>query len=64
VSPDELIKKIRADMAGIPGVVFNVGHVIAHRFDEVLSGVRAQVAIQDLWIQSDYPLPDRTTNPG
>jgi Cu/Ag efflux pump CusA len=46
VSPDELIKKIRADMAGIPGVVFNVGQFIAHRFDEVLSGVRAQVAIK------------------
>jgi CzcA family heavy metal efflux pump len=46
MSPDELIKKIRAEMAGIPGVVFNVGQFIAHRFDEVLSGVRSQVAIK------------------
>src|SRR6516164_2377554 len=46
MSADELIKRIRADMAGIPGVVFNVGQFIAHRFDEVLSGVRSQVAIK------------------
>jgi Cu/Ag efflux pump CusA len=46
MSPDELIQKIRADMAGVPGVVFNVGQFIAHRFDEVLSGVRSQVAIK------------------
>lgn len=46
MAPDELVKRIRADMAGIPGVVFNVGQFIAHRFDEVLSGVRSQVAIK------------------
>ena len=43
---DVLLAKIRADLAGIPGVVFNVGQFIAHRMDEVQSGVRSQVAIK------------------
>jgi Cu/Ag efflux pump CusA len=46
MSPDTLLKKIRADMADIPGVVFNVGQFIAHRMDEVQSGIRSQVAIK------------------
>ena len=46
VSPDELIQQIRKELGGIPGVVFNVGQFIAHRMDEVQSGVRAQVAIK------------------
>jgi CzcA family heavy metal efflux pump len=44
--PIELVKRIREDLAKIPGTVFNVGQFIAHRMDEVLSGVRAQVAIK------------------
>ncbi|HRD70530.1 MAG TPA: efflux RND transporter permease subunit [Legionella sp.] len=44
--PDELLRRIRADLANIPGTVFNVGQFIAHRMDEVLSGVRAQVAVK------------------
>jgi Cu/Ag efflux pump CusA len=44
--PETLLKKIRQDLANIPGVVFNVGQFIAHRMDEVQSGVRAQVAIK------------------
>ncbi|OCH97115.1 transporter [Legionella jamestowniensis] len=44
--PDELLRRIRQDLALIPGAVFNVGQFIAHRMDEVLSGVRAQVAIK------------------
>lgn len=44
--PDELIKLIRNDLAQIPGTVFNIGQFIAHRMDEVLSGVRSQVAIK------------------
>lgn len=44
--PAELLRRIRQDLASIPGAVFNVGQFIAHRMDEVLSGVRAQVAIK------------------
>lgn len=44
--PLELIKNIRQDLAQIPGTAFNVGQFIAHRMDEVLSGVRAQIAIK------------------
>ena len=46
MSADELLSRIRHDLANIPGVVFNVGQFIAHRMDEVQSGVRAQVAIK------------------
>lgn len=44
--PAELLTRIREDLASIPGAVFNIGQFIAHRMDEVLSGVRAQVAIK------------------
>ena len=44
--PDELLRRIRADLTEIPGTVFNVGQFIAHRMDEVQSGIRAQVAIK------------------
>ncbi|MHB8405468.1 MAG: efflux RND transporter permease subunit [Gammaproteobacteria bacterium] len=44
--PDELLRRVRADLAEIPGAVFNVGQFIAHRMDEVQSGIRAQVAIK------------------
>ncbi len=43
---DELLRRIRADLANVPGAVFNVGQFIAHRMDEVQSGVRSQVAIK------------------
>jgi CzcA family heavy metal efflux pump len=43
---DVLLKKIRSDLGDIPGVVFNVGQFIAHRMDEVQSGVRSQIAIK------------------
>ncbi len=43
---DKLLEDIRGDLAQVPGAVFNVGQFIAHRFDEVESGVRAQVAIK------------------
>ena len=46
MSADVLLAKIRADLVGIPGVVFNVGQFIAHRMDEVQSGVRSQIAIK------------------
>ena len=46
MAPEELLRRIRADFANFPGAVFNIGQFIAHRMDEVLSGVRAQVAVK------------------
>lgn len=46
MTAETLLEEIRQDLAGIPGVVFNVGQFIAHRMDEVQSGVRAQIAIK------------------
>jgi len=46
MSAETLLEKIRQDLAGIPGAAFNVGQFIAHRMDEVQSGVRAQVGIK------------------
>lgn len=43
---DELIGSIRNDLKQIPGVAVNIGQFISHRMDEVLSGIRAQVAIK------------------
>ncbi|MEE9252684.1 MAG: efflux RND transporter permease subunit, partial [Thermodesulfobacteriota bacterium] len=43
---DELIEMIRRDLKQIPGVGVNIGQFISHRFDEILSGIRAQVAIK------------------
>ncbi len=46
MTADVLLEHIRNDVGNVPGAVFNVGQFIAHRFDEVQSGVRAQVAIK------------------
>jgi Cu/Ag efflux pump CusA len=46
MSADELLRQIRGDLANMPGAVFNAGQFIAHRMDEVQSGVRSQVAIK------------------
>ncbi|MGE5444797.1 MAG: efflux RND transporter permease subunit, partial [Ignavibacteriales bacterium] len=43
---DELLQSIRDGLRQIPGVAVNVGQFISHRMDEVLSGIRAQVAIK------------------
>ncbi|MGH7884944.1 MAG: efflux RND transporter permease subunit, partial [Thermodesulfobacteriota bacterium] len=45
-SADELLESIRKDLKQIPGVAVNIGQFISHRFDEILSGIRAQVAIK------------------
>jgi CzcA family heavy metal efflux pump len=44
--PEELVHQIREDLEQVPGIAVNVGQFIAHRLDEVLSGVRAQIAIK------------------
>jgi CzcA family heavy metal efflux pump len=44
--PEELVHQIREDLEQVPGTAVNVGQFIAHRLDEVLSGVRAQIAIK------------------
>lgn len=46
VPADELLRQIRAELADIPGAIFNVGQFIEHRMDEVQSGIRAQVAVK------------------
>lgn len=46
VPADVLLARIRSDLGEVPGVVFNVGQFIAHRMDEVQSGVRSQVAVK------------------
>jgi len=44
--PEELVNEIREDLEKVPGTAANVGQFIAHRLDEVLSGVRAAIAIK------------------
>ncbi|MDI9819579.1 MULTISPECIES: efflux RND transporter permease subunit [unclassified Legionella] len=46
MSSAALLKHIREDLSLIPGAAFNIGQFIAHRMDEVLSGIRAQVAVK------------------
>ena len=45
-SKAELIEAMEAEFAKYPGVAFNFSQPIANRVDELLSGVKAQLAIQ------------------
>ncbi len=45
-SPHALLAAIRRKLATIPGVAFNLGEFIAHRIDDVESGVPADVAVK------------------
>ena len=45
-SRDEMIRKLRADLLEVPGIQLNFSQPIATRVDELLSGVRAQIAIK------------------
>ncbi|MFQ5481092.1 MAG: efflux RND transporter permease subunit, partial [Thermodesulfobacteriota bacterium] len=42
----ELVDKIRAELEKIPGVGFNITQPIALRVDELISGVKSQIAIK------------------
>jgi len=43
---DTIAEGIRVRLEGFPGVQVNIGQPIQHQFDELLSGVRAQLAIK------------------
>jgi cobalt-zinc-cadmium resistance protein CzcA len=43
---EELVEKMRAALAGIPGVAYNFSQPIALRVDELISGVKSQVALK------------------
>jgi cobalt-zinc-cadmium resistance protein CzcA len=43
---DAIAEGIRTRLDGFPGVQINIGQPIQHQFDELLSGVRAQLAIK------------------
>ncbi|MHB1751230.1 MAG: efflux RND transporter permease subunit [Acidiferrobacter sp.] len=45
-SPHVLLGEIRRRLATIPGAAFNLGEFIAHRIDDVESGVPADVAVK------------------
>ena len=40
------LKKLREEMSKLPGVATGIGGFISHRMDEVLSGVRSQIAVK------------------
>jgi CzcA family heavy metal efflux pump len=42
----ETVKMLREEFNQIPGAVANIGGFISHRIDEILSGVRSQIAVK------------------
>jgi Cu/Ag efflux pump CusA len=40
------LEVLREEFAKLPGVAPNIGGFISHRMDEVLSGVRSQIAVK------------------
>ena len=42
----ETLESLREEFAKLPGVAPNIGGFISHRMDEVLSGVRSQIAVK------------------
>ena len=43
---DRMVTEIRKRLEGFPGIQVSIGQPIQHQFDELLSGVRAQLAIK------------------
>jgi cobalt-zinc-cadmium resistance protein CzcA len=43
---DRIVAEVRQRLEGFPGIQVNIGQPIQHLFDELLSGVRAQLAIK------------------
>lgn len=46
IGRDEMLAQVRQRLAGISGVVLNIGQPLAHRIDYLLSGVQAHIAIK------------------
>jgi CzcA family heavy metal efflux pump len=42
----EFLKALRAELAGLPGMVIIVGQPLSHRIDHMLSGTRAAIAVK------------------